>query len=104
LYLLESTGNYTGKYLLEQARGRQAVGLPMEQLTYRDRLRELGLFSLGKRRLWGYQRECFQYIERGCKKGGKRLLSRACCDRTRGNGFKLKEGRFRLDIRKKFLQ
>ena len=47
-------------------------------------------------------RAAFQYLKGGCKKEGDRLLSRGCCDRTRGNGFQLKEGRFRLDMRKRF--
>lgn len=50
----------------------------------------MGLFSLEKRR-----------FQRASKKDGNRLFSRAYCNRTRGDGFNLKEDSFRLDIRKK---
>lgn len=38
-----------------------------------------------------------------CKKEGDSLFSRVCRDRMRGIGFKLEEGRFRLDRRTKLL-
>ena len=43
----------------------------------------------------------FRYLKGGYKKEGNRLFSKICGDSTSGNGFKLKEGRFRFDIRKK---
>jgi len=73
----------------------------LEHLCCEDRLKELGLFSLEKRRLWGHLIVGPLQVLEGCKKAGEGL-TRSCCDRTRGNGVKLKEGRFRLDITKKF--
>ena len=43
----------------------------------------------------------FQYLKGSYSKEGDRLFSRVCSDRLRGNGFRLNEGRFKLDIRKK---
>ena len=41
----------------------------------------------------------FQYLKGGYKKERDRLFRRVCGDRTRGNGFKLKEKRYRLHRR-----
>jgi len=45
----------------------------------------------------------FRYLKGAYKKHRDILFSRACCDRTKGNGFKLKKVRFRLDMRIKIL-
>jgi len=75
----------------------------LEHLSYEDRLTEVGLFSLEKRRLQEDLIAAFLYMKGDYKKDGDNLISRACCNGTRSNGFKLREDRFRLDIRKKFV-
>jgi len=65
----------------------------LEHLPYTDRLRELGLFILWKRRLRDLL-AAFQYLRGDYKQEGNQIFTRVDNGRTRGNGFTLKKGRF----------
>jgi len=58
----------------------------------------LGLFSLEKRRMRGDLTVVFQYFKEACKQERNQCFTWMDSGRTRGNNFKLKEGRFRLDV------
>ncbi|PKU43998.1 hypothetical protein llap_5687 [Limosa lapponica baueri] len=72
-----------------------------EGMSYKEWLRTSGLSSLEKRRLRDYIIALCSLLRRG-REGGAELFSLVYSGKTSGNGSKLYQGKFRLDIRKHF--
>jgi len=75
----------------------------LEHLPYEERLSDLGLFSLGKRRLRGDLINVYKYLKEGGRQMDEaRIFLVVYGNRTRSNSLKLEHRKFRTNMWKKF--
>jgi len=75
----------------------------LKHLLYEERLNNLGLFSLGRRRLRGDLINVYKYLKgNGRQMDEARLFLVVCCSRTRSNGLKLEHRKFHTGMQKNF--
>ncbi|GAB0181377.1 hypothetical protein GRJ2_000603000 [Grus japonensis] len=71
-----------------------------DHLPYEERLKELGISTLPRGdKAWGNLITVFQYLKGGYKEDRGSLITRSHMEKTKGNGYKLHQERFHLDIR-----
>ena len=76
--------------LLEKVQSRATkIIRVLEHHSYKERLKDLGLFHLDKRRFQGVLIVAFRYLKGSYKHEGNQLFTWTDSDRTQENGFKL---------------
>jgi len=84
-----------------QRRARELVK-GLEGMSCEEQLSTSGLSGLEKSRLRDDLIALCSFLRRGSREEGAELFSLGSRDRMHGNGSKLHQGRFRLDIKKPF--
>ena len=91
------------KDLLERVKQRATKMIKgLKHLPCEERLSDLGLFSLEKRRLRGDLINVYKYLRCRRQRDEARLFSVVCGDRKRGNGHKLEQRKFCTNAHKNF--